>query len=56
MKSRSHLLSFYRESEKNKFDVNEYNVKKEMVAKLETELKYLNSSPEVLMDSHAKST
>ena len=45
MKSRSHLLNFYKESKKQKFDVNEYNAKKEMVAKLEEELELLNTYP-----------
>lgn len=53
MKSRSHLLNFYRESEKNKFDVNEYNVKKEMVAKLEAELEFFNSYPQTAVNAQA---
>jgi len=38
-------MNFYRESERNKFDVNVYNAKKEMVARLEEELELLNSYP-----------
>lgn len=38
-------MNFYKESEKQKFDVNTYNAKKEMVAKLEEELELLNSYP-----------
>jgi len=45
VKRRSHLLNFYRETEKQKFDVNSYNAKKEMVAKLEEELELLNTYP-----------
>jgi len=45
VRNRSHLLSFYRESDKNKFDVANYNAKKDLAAKLEHELKLLKSPP-----------
>ena len=45
VRNRSHLLSFYREADRNKFNVATYNAKKDLVAKLEHELKLLKTPP-----------
>lgn len=45
VRNRSHLLTFHRESNKKKFDVHQYNAKKDQLAKLEHELKLLQSPP-----------
>lgn len=45
IRNRLHLLSFYKSSNKKGLDVAEYNAKKEIVAKLEHELKLLQSPP-----------
>ena len=48
VRNRSHLLSFYREADRSKFNVATYNAKKDLVAKLEHELKLLKAPPVVL--------
>jgi len=45
IRNRLHLLSFYKSSKKQKFNVAEYNAKKETVARLENELRLLNLPP-----------
>lgn len=45
VRNRLHLLSFYKSSKQQKFDVASYNAKKEVVARLEQELKLLSVPP-----------
>jgi len=45
IRNRFHLLSFYKSANKQKFDVNTYNAKKEAVARLETEMRLLSTPP-----------
>jgi hypothetical protein len=45
VRNRLHLLRFYKSAHKEKLNVPEYNAKKEAVAKLEHELKLLQSPP-----------
>jgi len=45
IRNRFHLLSFYKSANKQKFDVATYNAKKEAAARLETEMKLLQTPP-----------